>query len=114
MALFRKKPESQPPVEDLSTASVVVAGHDLALRDVVVGARVDRGRLGVEVHHPVFTELGPDHRDEAAKAVLAATLGLPLAAQVVAEVVPATHTPIDSFGLPALRSFVESLTSGTA
>ena len=57
-----------------------------------------------------FADLGPDHRDEAARAVLSATLGLPLASQVVAEVVPATHTPIDSFGLPALRSFVESIT----
>lgn len=112
MALFRKKPAAQPPVADLETASVLVAGHDLALREVVVGARVDGGRLGVEVHHPAFADLGPDHRDEAARAVLAATLGLPLAAQVVAEVVPATHTPIDSFGLPALRLFVDSLTGG--
>jgi hypothetical protein len=109
VALFRKREEPpRPPVADLSSA-IEVDGRSLTLGDVLIGARVDRGRLSVEVHHPTFPELSDPTRLVAAQEVLVAALGETGMRQVVHQLTAATHSPIDSFSLESLRSFARSL-----
>lgn len=109
MALFRKRGAApRPPLADL-TSTLDVAGRSLALGDVAVGARVDAGRLSVEVHHPDLASLPDDERLLAAQEVLAAALGDKGVRQVVHRLTATAYPPIDSFGLESLRSFARSL-----
>lgn len=109
MALFRKREEPpRPPVADLSS-EIDVDGHRIALGEVVVGARVDRGRLSVEVHHPAFADLPDPEALVAAQQVLVAALGETGMRQVVHRLTAAKHSPIDCFSLESLRSFARSL-----
>ena len=110
MALFRKRRDAlRPPVADLDAAEVSAEGRTLALRQAVVGARVDGGRLQVEVHHPVFADLPDESRLRAAEEIMVATLGEQGLRQSVGELRAVAYQPIDSFGLDPLRSFVRSL-----
>ncbi len=117
MAIFRRRRDkaspsglpAQPPVEDLTTATVEVEGVTVDLARVTVGARVTDGRLEVSLHHPLVETLDPEARLVLARSVLAATLGEPRATLLVSEVHPAEVTPIDSFDLVALRAFADGL-----
>lgn len=109
MALFRKRGVAlRPPLADL-TAPLDVAGRTIALGDVAVGARVDAGRLSVEVHHRDLASLPDDERLLAAQEILAAALGDKGVRQVVHRLSATAYPPIDSFGLESLRSFARSL-----
>ena len=109
MGLFKKRKESRLPLADLEGTSFEIAGRTLALKDALVAARVEGNGLQVIVFHPAFADLGEDERAEASVELLVATLGEEALRLVVAQVDPATHPPIDPFGLSPLRDFVRSL-----
>jgi ABC-type protease/lipase transport system fused ATPase/permease subunit len=109
MGLFKRRTTSRAAVADLDTATVDADGRPLALAEALVAARVDGAGLAVIVHHPAFAELSDQLRVHGAVEILIATLGEDVLRQVVTQVDPATHPPIDPFGLPALRAFVRSV-----
>ena len=109
MALFRRRKTSRSPVADLDTTSLEVGGSAIALADVLVAARVAGRGLQVSVYHPSFADLPDETRLEAAVEVLVATLGEEGLHRSVVDISPATHPPIDPFGLSPLRAFVQSL-----
>jgi hypothetical protein len=108
MGLFKRRQASRPPLADLDS-SLDVGGGALALKDALVAARVEGNGLQVVVFHPAFAELGEEQRAEASYEILVATLGEDVLRMVVSQVDPATHPPIDPFGLGPLRDFVRSL-----
>jgi len=109
VALFKRRRTSRPPLADLDSTSIEVGGQTLALKDVLVAARVEGTGLQVVVFHPDFADLGDELRAEASVEILVATLGEDGLRSVVGQLDPATHPPIDPFGLTALRAFVRSL-----
>jgi hypothetical protein len=113
VALFRRRrdtgPQPQPPVEDLSAATLEVDGRTAALAEVQVAARVADGLLEVSVYHPMVETLPPEAREVLARGALTAALGEPLASVLVREVHASEVTPIDGFDLVALRAFVDGL-----
>ena len=109
MGLFKRRTTSRPAVADLDTATIEVDGRPLALAEVLVAARVDGPGLAVIVHHPAFADLSEEQRVQGSVEILIAVLGEDVLRQVVTQVDPATHPPIDPFGLPALRAFVRSV-----
>lgn len=82
---------------------------EIAFAQVRVGARMDRARADVTVHHPAFPDLDRDAQLRVAFLALDATLGENDTELWVGEVTPSTSEPIDAFGLPALRALVENL-----
>lgn len=109
MGLFRKRGEPlRPPRADL-TATLDLESGPVSLPDVAIGARVDAGRLTVEVHHPTFPDLPDEPRLLAAREVLVAVLGEKGLRQVVHQLRATTYPPIDSFGPESLRAFARSL-----
>ncbi len=109
MGLFKRRTTPRPPVADLETASVEVAGQAFALREVLLAARVVGPGLSVMAYHPGFTDLPEESRAEAALEVLVATLGEEVFRGTVVELSPASYPPIDPFGPEQLRAFVRSL-----
>ena len=83
--------------------------EQIAMADVLVAARVAGRGLQVSVYHPAFADLPDEARLEAAVEVLVATLGEEGLHRSVVDISPATHPPIDPFGLEPLRAFVRSL-----
>jgi len=108
VGLFKRRTTPRPPVADLDTSSIEVDGRTFALAEVLVAARVEGPGLSVIVYHPAFADLPDEQRALAAQEVLVATLGEEGLRLAVAQVAPATHPPIDPFGLEPLRSFVRS------
>jgi hypothetical protein len=109
VGLFKRRTPTRPAVADLDTATVDADGQQLKLAEALVAARVDGQGLAVIVHHPAFANLSEQLRVHGAVEILIATLGEEVLRHVVTQVDPATHPPIDPFGLPALRAFVRSL-----
>jgi hypothetical protein len=110
MGLFRgRRTAPRPPAVDLETATVEVDGRSMALREVLLAARVAGTGLSVTVHHPDFELLLEEPRAEAAYEALVAILGEEVFRGTVVELSPATYPPIDSFGPEQLRAFVRSL-----
>jgi hypothetical protein len=109
MGLFRRRTPPRPAVADLSTAMVDVDGQQLSLAEALVAARVVGAGLSVVVHHPRFADLLEEQRARTALEMVEATLGEDLVPQVVVELSPAVHSPIDPFTLEQLREFVRSL-----
>lgn len=109
MSLFRRRTTPRQPVADLDHASVEVDGRTLGLADVLVAARVEGGGLSVIVHHPAMADLLDEPRALAAQEILVAALGEDGLRRTVVQISPATHPPIDPFGLESLRAFVRSL-----
>ena len=109
VGLFKRRRTSRQPLADLDGASLEVGGHSLALKDALVAARVEGNALQVVVFHPVFVDLPDEQRLEASVDILVATLGEDVLRLVVSQIDPATHPPIDPFGLGPLRDFVRSL-----
>jgi hypothetical protein len=109
VGLFKRRQAPRPPLADLEASSLDAAGRSLALKDTLVAARVEGNGLLVVVFHPAFADLSGEQRAEAAYEILVATLGDNPLRLVVSQVDPATHPPIDPFGLTALRDFVRSL-----
>jgi hypothetical protein len=109
MGLFKRRPPARLPLADLEASSVEVGGLSLPLKDALVAARVEGNGLQVVVFHPLFAELGEEQRLEASVEMLVAALGEEALRLVVSQVDPATHPPIDPFGLSPLRDFVRSL-----
>jgi hypothetical protein len=110
MGLFRgRRTTPRPPVADLETASIEVDGHTLALREVLLAARIVGSGMSVIVYHPALADLLEEPRAEAAVELLVATLGEEVLRGTVVELSPATYPPIDPFGPEQLRAFVRSL-----
>ena len=109
MGLFKRRKESRQPVADLDGSSLEVGGSRLALKEALVAARVEGNGLQVVVYHPAFADLPDEQRVVASVEILVATLGQEALRQVVTQVDPAAHPPIDPFGLGPLREFVRSL-----
>ena len=109
MALFRRRTTPRPPVADLDRAAVEVDGRSLALSEALVAARVEGGGLSVTVYHPALADLLDEPRAQASYEILVAALGEDALRRTVVQVSPATHPPIDPFGLGPLRAFVRSL-----
>jgi hypothetical protein len=109
MGLFKRRASHRPAAADLETATVEVEGRSLAVRDVLIAARIVGPGMSVMVYHPDFGDLLEEPRAEAAQEVLVATLGEEVLRGTVAELMPATHPPIDPFGPEQLRAFVRSL-----
>lgn len=109
MPLFRKRGAAlRPPLADL-TSDLELDGLVLPLAEVAVGARVDAGRLSVEVHHSSFAVMAEEQRHAVAVELLVAALGEKGLRQVVHQLRGTGHPPIDSFGLESLRAFARSL-----
>jgi hypothetical protein len=109
VGLFKRRRTSRPPLADLDSTSVDVSGHTFALKDALVAARVEGNGLQVAVFHPDFVDLSEELRAEGSVEILIATLGEDALRVVVSQLDPATHPPIDPFGLGPLRDFVRSL-----
>lgn len=110
MGLFKRRAtQLRPPVGDLATATVEAGGQTFDLSRVLVAARVEGPALSVVVYHPDFADLLDEPRVLAAYEVVLATLGEDGLRHSVHTVAPATHPPIDPFGLEPLRAFVRSL-----
>ncbi|GAB3990256.1 hypothetical protein [Nocardioides marmoraquaticus] len=111
MGLFRRRgPEPRPPVADLSEV-LDVQGESWPLADLLVAARVDAGRLSVELYHPSFADprFPTETRLAVAQELLVAVLGERGARQVVHRLTAVTFAPIDAFSAEALRAFARSL-----
>lgn len=110
MGMFRRRHEEpmRPPVADLGS-QLQVGELALGLGAVEVGARVESGRLEVEVFHPTLAGLDDERRLAVVQEVLIATLGERGLRQVVHVARAATYPPIDAFGLEGLRAFARSL-----
>jgi hypothetical protein len=109
VALFQRRRTSRLPLADLDGSSVDAGGVSLALKEALVAARVEGNGLQVIVFHPAFAELSEEQRAQASAEILVATLGEDALRMVVSQLDPATHPPIDPFGLSPLRDFVRSL-----
>ena len=73
------------------------------MTEALVAARVEGPGLHVIVYHPAFADLLDEPRALAAQEILVATLGEGGLRLAVSQVSPATHPPIDPFGLEPLR-----------
>lgn len=88
-----------------------VAGVEFGLDRLVLGLRVPRGALRVDVtaHHPVFSELDEESRLEATLLALDRLLGEDDVARWVGEITPATAAPIDAVPAVHLPAVVADL-----
>jgi Family of unknown function (DUF695) len=100
--------DTRPPVPD--PESVVLGGEvHLDLAQVRVSARMDEGRLDVQLHHPAFADLPEETRAQVTFLALDAALGEVDTELWLGEVQPVELPPLDGFGLTALRSVVQDL-----
>lgn len=101
--------DTRPPVADPTTVVLSAAGTEVDLVRVTVAARMSNRRFDVQVHHPAFADMPVEARLQVSILALEAALGEVDAELWVAEVSPIEFTPLDGFGLLALRSVVHDL-----
>ncbi|WP_166347550.1 hypothetical protein [Phytoactinopolyspora limicola] len=95
----------------LETAVLDVDGYEFALREMVVGARVDTTarRVDVIVHHPLFTLVDQDHRLRVAFHGLDVALGEAAVERWLGAVNVSVDAPIDAIALTSLEHVVAQL-----
>ncbi|RJL25101.1 DUF695 domain-containing protein [Bailinhaonella thermotolerans] len=95
--------DARPARADAAGGHVTAGGRRLDLAELVLGLRVPRNgvRVDVTAYHPVFPDLPEDARLEAAYAALDALLGEDEVARWIGDVAAATAAPIDA--VPALH-----------
>jgi hypothetical protein len=102
--------DSRPPVFDPESVVLSAVGAmDVDLARVQVTARMNAGRLDVQLHHPAFADLPEDGRIQITYLALDAALGEVDTELWLGEVTPIEFPPLDGFGLTALRSVVHDL-----
>ncbi len=103
--------DSRPPAAD-PEAIRLSSGQapDIDFARVCVSARLSGTRFDIVVFHPAFPDLDPHSRSQVAFLVLDATLGEHDVELWVGEVTPSEVSPVDGFGLSALRSVVRDHT----
>jgi hypothetical protein len=87
----------------------VAGSADIDFARVQVAARLNTGRFDVQVHHPGFVNLPEDARAMVTFMALDAALGEVDTELWLGEVTPVEFSPLDGFGLLALRSVVQDL-----
>ncbi len=101
--------DSRPPVPHPEAVVVDTEDVQVDLSRVRVSARMSNGRFDVQLHHPCFSDLPPDGRSRVASLILDTTLGEVDAELWLREVLPVELSPLDGFGLSALRAVVLDL-----
>ena len=102
--------DSRPPAPDPESVVLSVSGSaDVDLSRVQIAARMNNGRFDVQLHHPFFPDLPEDARAMVTFAALDAALGEVDTELWLGEVTPVEFSPLDGFGLMALRSVVQDL-----
>jgi hypothetical protein len=99
--------DHRPPVENPEDTRLSSDhGADIDFAAVRVTARLSGTRFDTVVHHPAFAALPPEARIQAAILALDAALGESDVELWIGEVETAEHSPVDGFGLSALRAVV--------
>ena len=102
--------DTRPPVPDAESVVLSTTGFaDVDFSRVQVAARMNNGRFDVQLHHPAFPDLPEDARAMVTFMALDAALGEVDTALWLGEVTPVEFSPLDGFGLMALRSVVQDL-----
>ncbi|MEO5652243.1 MAG: DUF695 domain-containing protein [Marmoricola sp.] len=102
--------DSRPPHPEPESVVLSADGSpEMDLARVQVSARVNAGRFDVQVHHPLFADLPERNRTQLAFLALDAALGELETELWLGEVVAIEFSPLDGFGLTALRSVVADL-----
>jgi hypothetical protein len=102
--------DTRPPVADPESVVISVGEfQDVDFARVQVSARMEAGRLDVQLHHPAFADLPEDGRTTVTFLALDAALGELDTELWLGEVLPVEFAPLDGFGLTALRSVVQDL-----
>ncbi len=102
----------RPPADDPESIRLSSGqAPDIDFARVCVSARLSGTRFDTVVFHPSFPDLDPHARSQVAFLVLDATLGEHDVELWVGEVTPSEVSPVDGFGLAALRSVVRDHTS---
>lgn len=101
--------DARQPAADLDRTVLTVGEQQVALAQVLVGARVQGARVDVLVHHPAFRGLDEAQRQQVAFLALDAALGENEVEAWVGVVEPAVEPPLDGFPLAGLRSVVRDL-----
>lgn len=102
--------DTRPPLPDLESVALKGSGAvDVDLARVQLTARMNEGHFDVQLHHPIFADLGEQERLELTSRALEAALGEVDVELWLGEVVAVDFAPLDGFGLAALRSVVGDL-----
>ena len=103
----------RPPADDPEAISLSSGqAPDIDFARVSVTARLSGTRFDTVVFHPAFPELDPHARSQVAFLVLDATLGEHDVELWIGEVTPSEVSPVDGFGLNALRAVVQDSRRG--
>jgi len=102
---------TRPRDPDMDEVTLTVDDFELPLREMVAGTRVDleRGRVDVVVHHPLFPLLDRDGRLRAAFLAVDAALGEDDVERWLGAVEVATDSPLDAIAVSALSAVVDQL-----
>jgi hypothetical protein len=92
---------------DVSRVELGIGEETLALRDVLVGARVVGHHVDVTVHHPAFERLDEGTRQQAAYLALDSAAGEEAVESWLGEITPSEVPPIDGFPLVHLCGFLD-------
>ncbi|TWE12612.1 DUF695 domain-containing protein [Rudaeicoccus suwonensis] len=101
--------DSRQPVADIAGRTLNVDGGEIALDRALVGVRRQTTRVDVTFYHPGFADLPEQQRLSVCFLALDAAIGEEATETWIGELTPATHPPIDGFGLAGLRAVVRDL-----
>lgn len=93
----------------LQTSVIKVDGFDFAMNELVVGCRVDNGKVNVVVHHPLFTLVEHEHRLRVAFLGLDAAIGEVDVERWLGSVEVSAEAPLDAIPMSALGDVVDQL-----